>query len=140
MTDMKSSWLDTIAAPEPLQADARRLSDAVRPTLARLGQLEPRHAFAFDLYVSSVLGSFSLRAAHALDVAAGRAIDPDAERELNAWWQLVIRQSAIFSLLPDSGDDSPDAVDLRAEERRLYALFNLPTDWIPQHLVEKGLM
>ena len=125
-------------SPDALKADVRQLSDALRPTLTRLGQLEPKHTLAFELYLSSVLGYFSLRAAHALDVAAGRVIDPDAERELDDWRRLVLRQSAIFGLLPDSDDESPDAITVRAEDRRLYALFNLPEGWIPRHLVERA--
>ena len=126
-----------IAGSEALKADARQLSDAVKPTLARLGQLEPQHAFAFDLYLASVLGYFSLRAAYALDVAAGRTIDPGAQQEIGDWRRLVLHQSAIFGLLPDS-DESPDEITVRAENRRLYALFGLTEDWIPRHLVESA--
>ena len=78
------------------------------------------------------------RAAHGLDVAAGRAIDPEAEREIDDWRRLVLQQSTIFGLLPEGDEESPDAITVRAEERRLYALFNLPEGWIPRHLVERA--
>lgn len=73
-----------------------------------------------------------------MDVAAGRAIDPEAEREIDDWRRLVLQQSTIFGLLPEGDEESPDAITVRAEERRLYALFNLPEGWIRRHLVERA--
>ncbi len=128
-----------LAAPASLRADAERLRDAVAPTLTRVGVLEPRYADAFDLLCASALAFFSLRAAYNADVAAGRLSpdDREAEHELGEWRRLVVRQCAGFGLLPDPPDEAPDAITVRAEERRVYRLFDLPEGWAPTHLSAK---
>jgi len=128
-----------LAAPASLRADAERLRDAVAPTLTRVGVLEPRYADAFDLLCASALAFFSLRAAYNADVAAGRLSpdDREAEHEPGEWRRLLVRQCAGFGLLPDAPDEAPDAITVRAEERRVYRLFDLPEGWAPTHLSAK---
>ena len=91
-----------LAAPASLRADAERLREAVAPTLARVGMLEPKYADAFDLLCASALAFFSLRTAYNADVVAGRLApdDREAEHELGEWRRLVVRQCADFGLLP----------------------------------------
>ena len=128
-----------MAAPASLRADAERLREAVAPTLTRVGMLQPKYADAFELLCASALAFFSLRAAYNADVAAGRAApdDRDAEHELGQWRRLVVRQCADFGLLPAPSDEAPDAITVRAEEWRVYRLFDLPEGWAPTHFAEQ---